>query len=184
MSRRMIIAVAVCTLLVVSLAAVAAVTTGGAPSVTVTPQVHRNGDQGYFRIVVQLPHGAPTAPPALVPHVDEGDLYLVNALAAQTGNDVDDEAEEEGDGAHTGQEMTVTGRFGHPGPARLTILARSAGGSPKPLMTLAFNLPEGDSANPEVRTEWARQQQIVLSSADPEARDSFSHYWQRVIAPQ
>jgi len=180
----MIIAVAVCTLLVVSLAAVAAVTTGGAPSVTVTPQVHRNGDQGYFRIVVQLPHGAPTAPPALVPHVDEGDLYLVNALAAQTGNDVDDEAEEEGDGAHTGQEMTVTGRFGHPGPARLTILARSAGGSPKPLMTLAFNLPEGDSANPGVRTEWARQQQIVLSSADPEARDSFNHYWQRVIAPQ
>lgn len=161
-----------------SLAAMAAIGTGGPDTLPVTPEVHRAGTDGYFRIRVPLPEAASKGVPALSAQVTEGDLFLVNAFAASR----EDADEGEIITTDTGT-ITVTGRFGRPGPARLTILARQEGGEAKPLLKLAFSLPATESSAPDVRAAWARQQQIAFFMADPDAEDSFSHYWNLAVAP-
>jgi hypothetical protein len=181
MSPRMLIAAVAAIVVSVSLAAIAAVPGFRQVTTTVTPEIHREGDEGYFRIVVSLPKGAPQGAVVLVPQINEGDVFLVHASAPlSSGIEDDGDAEE---GPPEGQ-ITVTGRFVRPGPARLTILARPAGKPLKSLVTLAFKLPSGESQNPEVRRAWAQQQQMALAGADPGGDDSFSHYWNLAVAPR
>jgi hypothetical protein len=185
MSRRIIVAVVLAVIFAVSLAAVAAVGTGRSADITVTPETHRSGGEGYFRVRVPLPKGAPAGFLILTPRVEKGDMFLVTALAPLQPGQMEDEGEDAAtDGAAPVRMITVAGRFGRAGPARLAILARSPGASLKPLVTLSFTLPEGDSDRPDVRKEWARQQQFTLAGADPETDDSFTSYWNGVIAPQ
>src|SRR6185369_6099322 len=101
---------------------------------------------------------------------------------AGRGHDEDDG--DEGVPVAAPREVVVTGRFAKAGPARIALQGRVAGESFKPLMTLNFQLPQGEASRPEVRTAWARQQQTVLSSADPRGEDSYSHYWNLAIAPR
>ncbi len=182
MSRRTIIAFAVATLLIGCFAAVAAVGTGGVSTAAITPEIHRVGNEGYFRLVLPLPDKAPIGPLSLVARVEEGDVYLVHAMAS--GQAREDQDEGEVAASPHGRTMTITGRFGKPGPARMTILARPAGGALKPLASFRFKLPAGDVSRPDVRQSWARQQQVGFQLADPGDSDTFSHYWNRVIAPR
>lgn len=190
MSRRIVIPLLVVTLVVAAMVAVAAVTTPSAPVVQVTPLVHREGNDGYFRITVPLPEPASQLPIGCAVKVTGGDVWLVTAnapLPADTHQDEDDEADE---GAQkpapakkTPRSVIVTGRFGTPGAARLSIQGRTNGESFKPLLNIAFTLPAGDFAAPEVRSGWARQQQLMLASADPKGEDSYTSYWNLAIAP-
>lgn len=174
MSRPITLLLASIALITASLAAIAAVGGESTPVISVTPQVHRSGEEGYFLLQVPLPKGVSAVPFALTARVDQGDIFLTNAYAPLPRN------KEKG----TAQQIAVTGRFGHAGPARMTILTRSANAAFKPLMTLNFQLPEGDTANPEARTTWAQQQQWALQSADQDADDSYTLYWNLAIAPR
>ncbi len=181
MSPRKLIAAVAAVVVSVSLAAVAAVPGFRPVTTTVTPEIHREGDEGYFRIVVPLPQNAPRGPLTLVPQVEEGDVFLAHVSTPfPAGIEEDGEPET---GLPEGQ-ITVTGRFVRPGPARVTILTRPDGGTLKTLATLVFRLPSGDTQNPGVRRAWAQQEQAALAGADPEGDDSFSHYWNLAIAPR
>ncbi len=181
MSRRSLALVVLATLLVVLLMAPAA---SFGSATTVVPEVHRLTGDGYFRIVIPLPKGAPTGPLALLPRVDKGDVFLVTALAPHPQGQMVNEDEAVAEGAPPKRVITVTGRFGRPGPASLTILARSPDSSLRPLLVLNFQLPDGDSQRPEVRQAWAKGEQLALAGADPWGDDSFTLYWNRLIAPQ
>src|SRR5512133_1680779 len=182
MSRRFVIPIIVVVLVVASLAAVAAVATTAVPLLQVVPQLHKEGEEGFFRVSVALPEHASPLPTGLTVKVVEGDVWLVAAqapLSAVMSPDEDDDGE-----APAQREVVVTGRFGKAGPARVAILGRVANESCKPLMTLSFQLPEANISQPEVRTAWARQQQAALTSADPRGEDSYSHYWNLAVAPR
>jgi hypothetical protein len=78
--------------------------------------------------------------------------------------------------------VIVTGRYGKAGPVRLALQGRAARAPFRTLANLAFTLPAGDSDNPGVRSAWARQQDLTLLSADPGGEESFSTYWDMVVA--
>jgi hypothetical protein len=170
-----------------SLAAVAAVSVTAVPTRDATPQVHKSGDEGYFRIRLPLPKGAPAGPMGLAAQVESGDCRLVAAYAPYAPPGVshremdDDDEPLAADDART---VTITGRYSHGGPVRLAISARAGEEALKPLLKLTFQLPDGTVDNPEVRQAWARQQQMAITSADPHGEDSFSHYWNLAIAPR
>ena len=189
MKRRTILVVSVTLVLAVSLAAVAGIFSSGPRPVAVTPQVHKQGAEGYFRVEAPLPADAPKGGRLFVVKVDEGDVYLAHAVSEARGEASPDESETRDapaakKAAPAERTVTVTGRFSRPGPARLTVLDRAAKGEPKPLLRVSFTLPEADAAAPAVRTAWARQEQWALFSADPEGEDSFSQYWNLAIAPR
>ncbi len=173
-----------------SLAALAAVGSTAIPTQTVTPERHKSGDDGYFRLRLPLPQGAPAGPIRFGVTVDAGDCWLVSAQAPQLGAPAgagrdDDEVGEASLSANAHQRtVTVTGRYGHGGPVRLTVSARTAGGPFRPLAKLVFQLPDAPRENPEVRQAWARQQQTAIAAADPHGEDSFSQYWNLAIAPR
>lgn len=183
MSRRFVIPLIIVVLVVASLAAMAAVGTTAVPVLQVTPQVHREGDEGYFRISVPLSGNTPAMPLGLAVKVVEGDVWLVSAQVSLPvgGGYGDDDAEEAP--AMVPRDVVVTGRFAKAGPARIALQGRVAG-EVKPLMNLSFQLPQGEASRPEVRTAWAGQQQAVLLSADPRGEDTYSHYWNLAIAPR
>ena len=184
MSRRLVIPLIVIALVVASLAAVAAIGTTSTPVLKVTPQVHREGSDGYFRLSVPLPEQAPKLPLGLAVKVEDGDVWLVTAQAPVSSNKNHDEDGEVGPSMPEKRKVVVAGRFAKPGPVRLSIQSRAVSDSFKSLMNLSFSIPAGEVANPEVRKEWARQQQAALSSADPYGVDSYSHYWNLAIAPR
>ncbi|ACM18446.1 hypothetical protein Geob_0069 [Geotalea daltonii FRC-32] len=170
-----------------SLAAVAAIGVATVPTKPVIPEVHRSGDDGYFRLQVPLPKDTPAGPMGLGVTVESGDCWLVAAQAQYENKppaDRDDDAEDSPAESATERTFTVTGRYDHGGPIRLTITARTAGESHRPLVKLSFQLPDAPQENPEVRRAWAQQQQISLALADPHGEDSFSHYWNLAIAPR
>jgi len=183
MSRHLIIPSIILALVVASLAAMAAMGTTAAPTLHVTPQVHKEGSEGYFRLSVPLTGQAPPLSPGLAIRIVEGDVWLVTARAPSSFDCQNKEGDGEASAAVT-RELVVTGRFAGPGPVRMTILDRAANDSFKPLMNLSFSIPAGEAAHPEVRRSWASQQQSALSSADPRGEDSFSHYWNLAIAPR
>lgn len=182
MSRHFVIPLIIFALVVASLAAVAAVGTTSMPMLQVTPQVHREGDEGYFRLSVPLPENALPLPLGLAVKVVEGEVWLVTAQAPSPTNR-NHEADDDGV-ASAGREVLVTGRFTRPGPVRITIMAKADKEAFKPLMNLSFTIPSGEVNNPEVRESWARMQQASLASADPHGEDSFSHFWNLAIAPR
>jgi len=184
MPRRLIIPLILIVLVVASMAAVAAMGTTSTPVMKVTPQVHRDGSDGYFRLSVPLPEKAPVLPLGFAIKVEEGDVWLVTARAPLPSNRNHDEDGEGAASVPAKREVIVTGRFAKPGPVRLAIQSRAASDSFKPLMSISFSIPEGNVANPEVRQEWARQQQAALYSADPHDEDSYTHYWNLAIAPR
>ena len=79
MPRRIFIALVIIILTGLSLAAMAAVGTSAVPMQTVTPQVHKNGDEGYFSIKLPLPPDAPVGYLGLNVIVESGDCRLVTA---------------------------------------------------------------------------------------------------------
>jgi len=184
MKRRAIVPLIVIALLVVSLAAVAGIFTSEPRVQEVTPQVHKSGTEGYFRIVTPLPVGVPQGTAVLPVQAETGDIFLLNAVTSQNKPGDEDEEGSKVTGAPASRTITVTGRFSRSGHARLAVLARSAEGKFKPLVRLAFTLPGDDANTPDVRTEWARQQQWALFISDPEGADSFSYYWNVAIAPR
>ena len=185
MSRRFIVPLVVVVLIVASLAAMATVGITSYPAVPVTPQLHRDSDAGYFRIVVPLPEKGASGPTGVLVKVASGDAFLVNALVSTPAAVVPGGEDDVGSPpVSAGRELLVTGRFARPGPVRLTVMGRTADQSFKQLMTLAFNVPAGEFSNPEVRTAWARQQQAALTRADPRGQDSYSHYWNLAVAPR
>jgi hypothetical protein len=184
MKRRTIVPLIIIALLVVSLAALAAITTGGPQLQTVTPQVHKSGTEGYFRIVTPLPAGAPQGRLVLPVQAEAGDIFLLNAISTESESSDEDEGDSKTAATPAARTITITGRFSHPGPARLSVMSRSPEGQLKPLLKLALTLPGADVAAPDVRSEWARQQQWSFLASDPEGEDSFSHYWDLAIAPR
>jgi hypothetical protein len=178
----------VITLLIAAIVSVAAVLTTSVPEAQVIPQVHREGNNGYFRITVPLPEPASQLPMGCEVKVAEGDVWLVTAtspLPTDAHNDqIEEHAEKPDSGTKTPRQMIVIGRFATPGAVRLAIQGRTSGETFKPLLNLAFTLPTGDVAAPDVRTSWAQQQQLILSSADPKGEDSYTSYWNTVIAPR
>jgi hypothetical protein len=186
MSRRITIFLVLAVLALISIAAIAAVENRSIPAVTVVPQIHLDGSNGYFLATVPLPAGVPPGPLAVTAAVSSGDAYLVHVkppsspTLPQDGGD-----EEEVAIASTGREVIIAGRYAKPGPVRITISGRWTQESLKPLMVVAFTLPPSAQApNPTVRETWARMQQNVLTGSDPEGEDSFSHYWNLAIAPR
>lgn len=191
MSRRIIIPLLVVTLVVAALVAVAAVGTPSVPVVRVTPLVHREGNDGYFRITVPLPEPASQLPMECAVTATGGDVWLVTATATlpvATHRDenagADEGARKEAPVQAAPRQVIVTGRYGTPGAVRLAIQGRTNGDSFKPMLNIAFTLPAGDAAAPEVRISWARQQQALLTRADPRGEDSYTSYWNRAIAPR
>jgi hypothetical protein len=183
MSRRYVVPLVIFVLVAASLAAVAAVGSISTPTLQVTPQIHREGTEGYFRLAVPLPDPSPPLPLAVMAKVVDGDAWLVTAQAPLPANMKHGEDDEEAPSAAK-REMIVSGRFGKPGPVRMTILGRTTNGPFKPIMNLSFRIPGGEMADPGVRTAWARMQQAALASADPLGEDSYSHYWDLAIAPR
>jgi hypothetical protein len=184
MKRRIIVPLIIITLLVVSLAALAAITSGGPQVQAVTPQVHKSGSEGYFRIVAPLPVGLPQGRLALPVQVEAGDIFLLNAMSSESLSPGDAARGSGVESTSASRTVTITGRFSRPGPALLTVMSRSPEGKLKPLLKLALTLPGADATAPDVRVDWARQQQWSLFSSDPEGEDSFSHYWDLAIAPR
>jgi len=184
MPRKVVIPLIVVLLIIASLAAVAAVGTTAAPTLHVVPQLHHQGGDGYFRVSITPPEHSPPLPPALMVKVVEGDSWLVNVQAKAHPERSPAGTETGKESAATERELVVCGRFDSPGPVRLAILGRAAGNSYKPLMNLSFSIPASEVTNPDVRSEWARQQQMDLAFADPRGEDSFSHYWNLAIAPR
>jgi hypothetical protein len=182
MSRRYVILVVIIVLVTASLAAVAAMGTIATPTLQVTPQSHREGTEGYFRLTVPLPDHSPPLPLAVLARVADGDAWLVTAQAPLSVSMNHIEGDEESPPSAK-REVIVTGRFGKPGPVRLTIMGRSANESFKPVMNLSFRTTGGEIVAPGVRTAWAQMQQDALASADPRGEDSYSHYWNLAIAP-
>lgn len=184
MKRRVIVPLIVIAVLVVSLAAVAAIFTSEPRVQEVTPQVHKNGAEGYFRIMAPLPAGVSQGRMLLPVQAETGDIFLLNAITSESGSDDEEEEGVKKTGAPVPRTITITGRFSRSGPARLTVLSRSSEGQLKPLLRLGFALPGGDVSTPDVRTEWARQERWSLFVSDPEGEDSFNHYWNVAIAPR
>jgi len=181
MPRRLVISLVIIILVALSLAAVAAVETLSTPTLQVTPLVHSEGNEGYFRLSVPLPHD--TLPLAVTARVMDGDAWLVNARIPRLADRNHDE--DDGEIAAVAQgEVIVTGRFRKPGPVRMVILGQTANGPFKTLMNLAVTIPGSREANSEVRSAWAQMQQSALASADPRGEDSYSHYWNLAIAPR
>lgn len=184
MKKRTIILSVIITIAIGSLVAVAAIGASGPATISVTPGIHRVGQDGYFLINLPLPKDAPKGALTLTAQAEEGNVFLLNAFASvpqPVAHDKDGEGENE---TFPNGTITVTGRFITPGTARLTILARPTGEEFKPLLKLVFTLPATDRSAPAVRTAWARQQQIALAMADPDSEDSFSQYWNLAIAPR
>ena len=185
MPRRIIIALVIIILTGLSLAAMAAVGTSAVPMQTVTPQVHKNGDEGYFSIKLPLPPDAPVGYLGLNVIVESGDCRLVTArmpYPEHTG-EVDEDVQAPPAAAIKSRQCTITGRYSRPGPVRLVIKARAANETFKPLLKLAFQLPGDTAENPEVRRDWAAAE-LAIASADQRSEDSFSHYWNMAIAPR
>lgn len=186
MPRRNIISLVVIILACLSLAATAAVFSASVPARNVTPQIHREGDEGYFSIKLPLPQNAPPGYLGLNVTVESGDCRLVTARMPYPGQpaEVDEDEETLTSAGKEPRQFTVTGRYSRPGPVRLVVRARAANDSFKPLLKLSFSLPGEAIDNPEVRRNWAEQQQYAIASADPRGEDSFSQYWNIVIAPR
>src|SRR5689334_5197228 len=98
-----------------SLAAVAAVNVTAVPTRDVTPQVHKSGDDGYFRIQLPLPKGAPAGPMGLAAKVESGDCWLVTASSpnAPPGVPRETDADDEPLAANEARPVTITGRYSH-----------------------------------------------------------------------
>jgi len=186
MSRRLVVPLLAALLVVAALGAVAAVKISAPPAVTVVPEIYRNGDEGYFRIVTKLPKSSTKQPLLLTPRVEDGDIFLVtvNLLTPAKGRHNHTDADEAGQVRleQIEEMITVTGRYLKPGPAQLAIQSRTAKGD---LLRLAFTLPDADATgDATIRSEWAKQYQWSLWRSDPEGDDAYSQYWNLAIAPR
>jgi len=185
MSRRLLVPLLAALLVVAALGAVAAVRISAPPAVTVVPEIYKNGDEGYFRIVAKLPKSSTKGPLILTPRVEDGDIFLVtvNPVVAK-GKHTHTDADEAGQAQleQTEAMITVTGRYLKPGPAQLAIQSRTTKGD---LLRLAFTLPDADvTGDATIRSEWAKQYQWSLWGSDPEGDDAYSQYWNLAIAPR
>jgi len=181
MSRHLVFPLSIFALFVAVLAAVAAVGTTTTATQQVVPQIHREGTEGYFRLILPLSAVDGSQPTGFSVAVKEGDVWLTHAQAPSPANLA--ASEDAGDDAQpAGRTVIVTGRYGKAGPVRLALQGRVALEAYKPLHTISFTLPEGDTDNQEVRKAWAKQQDLTMLSADPRREDSFSQYWDLVAA--
>ncbi|MDA8100759.1 MAG: hypothetical protein M0042_14175 [Nitrospiraceae bacterium] len=140
-------------------------------AMTVTPNIHRSGDEGYFSAVIPRPKNAPEGWLSIVAKRKEGDIYLVHAsLPAQTENEQT-------------PSITLAGRYGKAGTASVVILAKpalDAAAEYQPLMTVTFTLPDAPKSDPEVMETWAKLQQRIIYGMNYGGGDTFSVYWNMV----
>lgn len=177
MPRRFFILLMIMVLSLASLAAVAAVWTPSIPTQRPSPQVHHEGGEGYFRLIVPLPAAPGPQPTGFSIKVLEGDVWLPAAQSSSSGG------EDKGEAAvAAAPAVIVTGRYKKAEPVRLVLQGRVASETFKPLLNLSFTIPEGNVNYQAVRTAWAQQQYQTQLNADPRREDSFSHYWDLVAA--
>jgi len=181
MSRRLVLFFVIIAFAFASLAAIAAVGNTSRPTLQPAPQVHREGNEGYFRLAVPLPGDLPVQQSFTV-KVTEGDVWLVSACPPYPSDRNLEEDDDEAVPKAGGREVIVTGRYAKAGPVRLALQGRVATEPFKPLLNLSFNIPGGAADNPEVRKTWAKQQDMTMLSTDPRGEDSFSQYWDLVAA--
>jgi len=181
MSRHLVFPLSILALFVAVLAAVAAVGTTTTATQQVMPQVHREAGEGYFRLTLPLPAVTGSQPTGFSITVKEGDVWLAHVQSPPPAPMADAEDADD-DAQPAGRTLIVTGRYGKAGPVRMALQGRVASDSFKPLLNLAFTLPEGIADNPAVRQAWAEQQDQVQLNADPKGADSFSQYWDLVAA--
>lgn len=186
MSRKVMVPLVAVMLVIVSLGALAAVKLHDPPVLQVVPEVYKNAEDGYFKIVTQLPQETASSV-ALLPKTVHGDLYLVQVgkitekpkPQASTDAAADDGAVP---GNTNNSKLVIIGRYQKGGQASLAL---SSGAGKRELLRLTFTLPDRDmTANAALRREWAELYRASLWHADPNGQDSFSQYWNLAIAPQ
>lgn len=155
MSRPIALSLIIVIIVGLSLAAVAAVGVTAVPTQAVTPQIHKSGEDGYFRIQVPLPRSTPAGPVGLGVMVESGDCWLVAAqsYSAASGSHREDDEDDESSpvpSTNNARMATVTGRYSHPGPVRLAISVRASGEAFRPVLKLTFQLPDAPRDDPEV----------------------------------
>lgn len=153
----------------------------GAGETLIIPMIHKTGDEGFFAALVRLPENVPEGSLLYSCTVEKGDLYMVSAFPpGEQGSDRPAKP-----GPPEKRAVMIAGRFGNPGPARVSIVARPAsdppgsGGFP---FVADLEIPKDMPNNVEAMQTWAFHWQRRLGASALRGTDPFLTYWRLVAS--